>query len=922
MNNNSRGERFQPYISPRMNVRETGVVPIVMGALLGLVFGASSLYLVLKVGLTVSASIPVAVISITLFKLLAKCGVRPATILENNIVQTGGSAGESIAFGVGVTMPAIMLLGFELELGRIMIVATLGAVLGILMMIPLRKALIVDQHGTLKYPEGTACAEVLKAGDAGMTKQLAVQSDGDRVVAKSSGMSLSGKLIFAGFGIGLVYKAAMAAFHLWKEIPEKIFGGAYKGGSISAEISPELMGVGYIIGPRVASIMCAGGALSYLVLIPLIKFFGDAIPDPLLPATTLIKDMAPSQIRANYVMYIGAGAVATGGIINVCRSLPVIWNSIKEGLGLVGSAMGGNASKVRTEQDLSMKFVLIGIVVLVAAITIAPPLHMNLLGAVLLVVFGFLFSTVSSRVTGEIGSSSNPISGMTLATLIITCLIFLVLGWTSPSYYVTALCVGAVVAIAASNAGTTSQDLKTGFLVGATPKKQQIAIIIGALLSAVALGPILMSLNSAGTIYVPQYSYEKVSVETVATVDQNWQKVSDRYAPEGEFYIASKEALLANVKEEQELSNGDYLVTPDGKISYKVMSNFPATLAANPEEFTGVTTLTGIQKNDDDAQYHIWFNRNPEAGTIGKYLANEDGKIVYFVDPGVNGTYTTRPDGSPVTKFGAPQATLSATIIKGILGSELPWGLVITGVLIAVVLEMCKVPSLAFSVGLYLPISSSMPIFIGGLIRWTVDLYVRKKNKGRNLTEQQLTAETDKSPGVLLASGYIAGGAIAGIIIAFIAGLFPLTAADLYNWAAAHNPFFEGSWSNVLSLIPFILIGILLYLIGHEKLLKYLGKADRSDTYGETRFLPRNHYGRFGRNNRGNGRYNNGRSNFKSGSDNASNSSSGKSFDRRRNERRQEHSNGMFPAQTRKKKLVINAKDMPQDYFPGDSEGH
>lgn len=830
MNNNSKGGRFQPYISPQMRVRELGIVPVALGALLGMVFGASSLYLVLKVGITVSASIPVAVISITIFKLLSKIGLRNATILENNIVQTGGSAGESIAFGVGVTMPAIMLLGFELELGRIMVVATLGACLGILMMIPLRRALIVEQHGVLKYPEGTACAEVLKAGDAGQSRQMAQdqQRPGrfnrpQNAPQKSKTGALSGQLIFAGFGIGLLYKAAMAAFHLWKEIPTRIFSGIYKGGSVAAEISPELMGVGYIIGPRVASIMCAGGVLSYLVLIPLIKYFGDVLPEPLLPATMLIKDMSPDQVRGNYIMYIGAGAVAAGGIISVCKSMPIIWSSIRAGLGMVSNAVSGSTQRSRTDQDLPLKFVLIGIVLLVAAITLTPALKMNILGALLLVVFGFLFSTVSSRVTGEIGSSSNPISGMTVATLILTCLVFLVIGWTAPSYYITALSVGAVVAIAASNAGTTSQDLKTGFLVGATPKYQQIAILIGALCSALILGPVLMRLNTAGTIYVPHLSYESVTLSAPPL-----SKTDQLPLFSGEWLPDNKEYRLLSVPASGEyngqtnlLSPGSYLVNETNLPQWKLMTNYPANLKADPEQFKEKTTLAGIQGRQDTNQYHVWFNQDPKAGRVGEYLAREDGSIAYMVDPGVNGTYSVRPDGSVVPKFGAPQATLMATIIKGILSQELPWGLVLTGVVIAVLLEMCKVPSLAFAVGLYLPLSSSAPIFAGGIIRLLVDWHIKRKHKHRRLTPEQLAAEGDKSPGVLLASGYIAGGAIAGIVIAFVVGVFPTVADNILTWAQAHNPFFAGAWSNTLSLIPFILIGILLYLIGRDYFNKF-----------------------------------------------------------------------------------------------------
>src|SRR6185436_15655695 len=304
-----------------------------MGTLLGMVFGASSLYLVLKVGLTVSASIPVAVIAITLFRVFSKLGLRDATILENNIVQTAGSAGESIAFGVGVTMPAIMILGFDLELTRVLLVATLGGLLSILKMIPLRRALIVQQHGELKYPEGTACAEVLKAGADPESRALAPPPSALGARAKAHAeMAPSAATIFTGFGIGLLYKTAMSAFKGWKDTPEKIFGAPLKSGSISAEISPELLGVGYIIGPRISSTMMAGGVLSYLLLIPLIKFFGEGMTTVLAPGTVPIGDMSPNQIRSAYILYIGAGAVAAGGIISLLRSLPTIVHGLRAGL--------------------------------------------------------------------------------------------------------------------------------------------------------------------------------------------------------------------------------------------------------------------------------------------------------------------------------------------------------------------------------------------------------------------------------------------------------------------------------------------------------------------------------------------------------------------------------------------------------------
>ncbi|HEX8281870.1 MAG TPA: oligopeptide transporter, OPT family [Pyrinomonadaceae bacterium] len=762
---------YRPYIAPETDMPELTVRAVVVGTLLGMVFGASSLYLVLKVGLTVSASIPVAVISITLFRILSKMGGRNATILENNIVQTAGSAGESIAFGVGVTMPAIMILGFDLELTRPILVAALGGLLGILMMIPLRRALIVQQHGFLKYPEGTACAEVLKAGASDESRAMA--SDAARAEMERSGAgdasNTGAKTIFAGFGIGLAYTTLMKAFYTWKEYPTKVFGDPFANASVSVESSPALLGVGYIIGPRIASIMAAGGVLAYLVLIPMISFFGRFLGDTVVPpGTTPISEMDPDAVRNAYVLYIGAGAVAAGGIISLVRSLPTIWHGLKGGLADLRGGQAATAANPRTDQDLSMKFVLGGIVVLIAAIMLIPQLHLqfNLLGAILIVAFGFLFVTVSSRLTGEIGSSSNPISGMTVATLLLTCFIFLVIGWTGPGYYVTALSIGAIVCIAASNGGTTSQDLKTGFLVGATPWRQQIAILVGAGASALILGPILISLNGAATVYVP----------------------------------ASKLQLPAQVRAD-------------------VSQLGPAT-----------ETVPGDQGIGDTRQYRAWFKVDEKDAKAGKYLVDDAGVPVYFVDPGINGTHKATEGGREVEKFGAPKATLMSYIIKGILNRELPWGLVLLGVMIAVVLEMAGIPSLAFAVGVYLPLSSSSPIFVGGMVRWLVDKHLRRRLAGRNMTEDELVAEGDKSPGVLMASGYIAGGAIAGIIIAFLAGVPWFTGFNkgMTAWGET-NPFNAGPWSDALGVIPFIILAVLLYAVGREWLLAGRRAVDPSE---------------------------------------------------------------------------------------------
>ena len=748
-----RARPFVPYIAAGTELPEFSWRAVLLGTILGAVFGASSLYLVLKVGLTVSASIPVAVISMTLFKVFRIFGAKDATILENNIAQTAGSAGESIAFGVGVTMPAIMILGFDLELMRVALVSVLGALLGILMMIPLRRALIVAQHGKLKYPEGTACAEVLKAG-ASPESAAASSAEAKAEAAAMGAQGVSARTIFAGFGIGLAYKTAMSAFRLWKDTPEKIFKAPFAAGSISAEISPELLGVGYIIGPQVSSLMVGGGILAYLVLIPMIKFFGAGMTGVLPPGTRLISEMSPSQIRGAYVLYIGAGAVAAAGIISLFRSLPIIMHGLREGL---RDARGGgaNASSLRTDRDLDSRFVFGGVALLVLAILLSPSLHMNLVGALLIVVFGFLFVTVSSRLTGEIGSSSNPISGMTVATLLLTCLIFLMLGWVGASWYVTALSVGGIVCIAASNGGTTSQDLKTGFLVGATPRHQQVAILFGSLLSAVLLGPILLSLNDTATVYVPM----------------------SQVAPNGLHVDAAK---LAGARHEQ---------------------------------------VRGVQARGDANDYTVFHKTDTEGAPAGKYLIDANGDAKWLVDPGINGIYTKRPDGSEVKKFDAPKATLMSYIIRGILDRRLPWALVLFGVMISVMLELVGIPALAFAVGVYLPISSSSPIFVGGAIRWLVDRARRKELEHKRFTEEQLAAEGDKSPGVLMASGYIAGGAIAGIIIAFLAGVLTNFDDVIAKWAEAGNPFFSGDRANLLALLPFAALAITLFMVGREKLL-------------------------------------------------------------------------------------------------------
>ncbi len=476
--------------------------------------------------------------------------------------------------------------------------------------------------------------------------------------------------------------------------------------------------------------------------------------------------MSVGDIRNAYILYIGAGAVVAGGLISLARSLPTIWHGLKSGLsdlrGTRGDAEGGAVP--RTDQDISMKWVIVGILALVAIISFTPTLKVGFFGAVLVVIFGFLFVTVSSRLTGEVGSSSNPISGMTVATLLFTCLIFLALGWTAPDpYFVTALSVGGIVCIAASNGGTTSQDLKTGFLVGGTPRKQQIAILVGALASALILGPLLLWLNDAKTYYKPA---------DASSFAAGFQVTEDQLAREG-------------------------------------------------GQFRSETLKVGKYAETDKNTYRVWHNTDQTKGPRGKYLVDTHGKPAYLVDPAINGSIKTDDEGNELERYDAPKATLMSYIIKGILSQELPWSLVLMGAMIAIVLEFTGIPSLAFAVGIYLPISTSSPIFVGGMVRWAVDLYLKRKLAAQNLTEEQIIAETDKSNGVLIASGYIAGAAVAGILFAIFAFLPALSAVQKsFNaWAKTSNPFFAGDYADWLAMIPFWILALILYYVGRELLL-------------------------------------------------------------------------------------------------------
>lgn len=643
---------FKPFISAEQQLPELTIKAIIPGIFLGIIFGVATVYLGLKVGLTVSASIPIAVLAISFFKKWGK-----ATILESNMVQTIGSAGESVAAGVVFTVPALLFLegGRQyFEYFQIFVLALIGGFLGVLFMIPLRRALIVKEHGNLPYPEGTACADVLIAGEKG----------GD----------LAGK-VFLGLGIAFMYKAAMSILGLWKEVPALIFKkqSALPNGTINGEITPELLGVGYIIGPRIAGVMVAGGVLSWLVLIPLITLIGEGLTVPFAPETVkLISDMSPDEIWSKYIRYIGAGAVTFGGIITLIKSLPTIINAFRDSLKdfkLQSKSNERSASVPRTEKDLPLYFVLIGSVVLLVLMMVLPNLPTNFFSALLIIVFGFFFVTVSSRIVGLIGSSSNPVSGMTIATLMATALIFLGIGWTDSAYQSVALVVGSMVCIAAANAGATSQDLKTGYLLGATPWRQQIGLLIGVLASVVAIGFTLLLL----------------------------------------------------------------------------------------ERTLGIGEATAVHPNP----------------------------------------------------LPAPQATLMATVIKGLLDQQLPWGLVIAGMGIAAMVELCGISSLAFAVGAYLPLSTTSPIFMGGLIKLIADKLNKKKE------------DSEIGPGALFSSGLIAGGALTGILVAIFIGTNigndtqgnPVSLMSKINtgWGNA-----MGSTGDIIGLVAFLLLSILLLKMAVE----------------------------------------------------------------------------------------------------------
>jgi OPT family oligopeptide transporter len=678
---------FQPFVPAEAKMAEFTLKSILTGAAFGIIFGAATVYLALKAGLTVSASIPIAVLAITLGRKFLG-----TTILENNIIQTTGSAGESIAAGVVFTLPGFLFLS---EAGSanffnyftILILAIFGGMLGTLMMIPLRKSLIVQEHGVLPYPEGTACASVLKAGEKG----------GDFA-----------KTAFMGLGFAFLYAILQKILHVIAEVPafatkqtQRFFPSA----RVSGEITPEYMGVGYIIGPKIAGVLVAGGVLSWFVFIPLLAslvpadiiaaqlhklgYLADVTkpggPGGWDPVTHNFNDWSDAIYRA-YVRQIGAGAVAAGGFITLIKTIPTIISSFKGSISsLKKSGVDGveETQVSRTERDLSIKVVGIGSLLLIAAVAFMPQtlipgqsIGAKLLLGILVIIFGAFFVTVSSRIVGLIGSSNNPISGMTIATLMGTCLIFIAVKWTGHFYEPMALIVGGMICIAAANAGATSQDLKTGYIVGATPRNQQLALFVGAIVSSVAIG---------------------------ATI--------------------------------------------------KILDTPTAEMAAQ-----------GIQH------------------AIG------------------------------TDKYPAPQGTLMATLIKGILSFNLDWQFVLVGVFIAVTLELCGIKALSFAVGAYLPLSTTLPIFIGGAIRGLVEW----RHKKQNITVS--AEEEDLGKGNLFATGLVAGGALAGVVVAILsvndnvtAGLQRINTEHALSGALGQTGYY------FLGVVFFAMMGFVLYRIATSR---------------------------------------------------------------------------------------------------------
>ncbi|HKX28958.1 MAG TPA: oligopeptide transporter, OPT family [Blastocatellia bacterium] len=770
----TKSEAHQPYVPASTVIPEFTPRAVILGVIFGLIFGASTVYLGLKVGLTVAASIPIAVLSITILRAFGR-----ATILENNIVQTTGSGAESIAAGIVFTIPALLILGLDIDIVRTSLIAAAGGMLGVLLMIPLRRSLIVKEHGNLPYPEGTACGEVLIVGEKGGS---------------------DAKTVFMGFGVGLVYKFLMSGFQFWREIPNKVLSW-YQGARVAAEISPELLGVGYIIGPRIASYMFGGGIVAALVLIPTIKFFGAGLTTNIFPAPPgeLIGNMSAGLIFDRYVRYIAAGAVATGGIISLLRSFPTIIQAFRAGVKDFSGGQAANGASPRTERDIPIAYAVGGVVVLLIAITVIPKFEVDWISALMILIFGFFFVTVSSRITGQIGSTSNPISGMTIATLLFTSLVFLLLGRLGAEERVIALTVGAIVCVAAANAGTTSQDLKSGYLVGATPKWQQTGLLIGALTSALVIGWTLDFLNRAAINLLP------VNYPTF-TVPANQIKGPWTESPQtqdGKSYRVVQFPVSVTLDEGRtQIAAGKYLVGDDGKLHYLVnpgVGGIRQTLTTTiPPEAQGKTFLEGPNIRQAGAA------RGMDDQMYERVIVKDDSReLTLLVD--ANGT--PRYSVEEMTgKLDAPKAALMGVLVDGVLTQRLPWSLIMIGAVISIMLEILGVHALPVAVGIYLPISTSATIFAGGAVRALVNRMTRRQH-------QESLAEEETGKGVLLSSGLIAGGAIGGLIVSF-SRLF--AGGEEHLAIGGQSAITRGPWANLIALAIFGGLAFFLYVIARR----------------------------------------------------------------------------------------------------------
>ncbi|MDZ4723370.1 MAG: oligopeptide transporter, OPT family [candidate division Zixibacteria bacterium] len=639
---------FKSFIADTETVPEVTWRAVILGAIIAVVFGIANAYLGLKFGLTVSASIPAAVISMAVFKLLFR--KNKGTVLENNIVQTIGSSGESLAAGIIFTIPAFFIwsaneqlvaAGYQHTVSKldIFLLAMLGGSLGILLMIPLRKYLVEKEHGKLAFPEGTACAEIIMAGDEGGGKA---------------------RLVFTGIGIGAAYKICYNMFKVWPESVNYEFRGLLKGGTVGIDATPALMGVGYIIGPRIAALMFSGAVLGYLGIGPLLSFIGGYIPDAIIPPGTIpLNDMTASQLRGSYIKYLGVGAVAVGGFVSLIKAFPVIISSFGHGLKeLTGKKVDSNTVP-RTTRDLSMKWVVIGVLVIVVIMTFLPGSQLGFLGASIATLFGFFFVVVAARIVGLVGSSSSPVSGMTIATLLVTCLLLIQFGVSGIPGMITAMSIGTIVCIAVCMSGDIAQDLKTGYLLGATPWKQQLTEFIGLVFPALAMGFTLYYLNDA----------------------------------------------------------------------------------------------FGFVAGD-----------------------------------------TTR------TPLLAPQANVMATLVEGVMNSNLPWTPIFVGGMLALSIELLGIGSLPFAIGLYLPLSLSSPILLGGLVAMAVDKFSPESKK----TQRSFR-------GILFCSGMVAGDALIGVLVAFLIGA-SVTFAGYYDAHEGMLGSLGGAFGPWLALLMFSCVaGLLAY---------------------------------------------------------------------------------------------------------------